>query len=131
MTSASVGFCSSFRRALSVNVSSGSTLRFRSKRTSTLISHAPLELARVKVVGDERREIRRDVQQERRFVARRAEVQHLDAHQELHGQPVDGVLALAGPSHGRSNDGSSMALHEMKGSLVTLAHLAEDPAQIA
>src|SRR5688572_13692474 len=118
MTSASVGFCSSLRSALSVKLSSGSTLRLRSKRARTFIaSHVPLELPRVEVVRHERREIRADVEKKRGLVPRRAEVQDLHALRELRREAIDGVLPLARPSNRGGNDGTTMAPHEMNGGL--------------
>src|SRR3954469_21098409 len=104
MTSASVGFCSSWRSSFKVKLSSGATFRSTSKSTSTFTSHAPLELAGVEIVGDERREVRTDVDEERGLVAWRPEVQGLRARDQLTREAVDGVLRLSGPVHGRGDD---------------------------
>src|SRR5678810_193775 len=111
MTSASVGFFSSLRSSLSVKFSSGGTARSTSKRTRTFTSDAPLELAGVQVIRDERREVRADVDEEGGLVAWSTKVQRMRARDQLRCKSVDRVLALTGPPHGSGHDRPPVALH--------------------
>src|SRR5688572_22338482 len=112
MTSASVGFFSSFRSSLSVKFSSGSTRRSTSNRTRTFTSHAPLELAGMEVIRHERREIGTDVDEEGGLVAGCSKVERVGARDQLRCKTVDRIFALACPANGRGDDGAAVALHE-------------------